>query len=549
MPSGGSWSTGGAGMVRADRNQPRDAPVGYCRFGAGVIRKQLKAFEAEIGEVESRDDIEAVHRMRVASRRLRAALPLFSTCFPEREYRRWYAGIRKITRSLGEARDLDVQLQFLDGFIRSDSPAGPGIGRLRAGMVRRRDQAQESIVAALTRFGKKGIIPEIRGCLRSCNPPSGPVEAERYSPVLFRKALDTIEKRLLSFLQFEDWVTCEDCIHEHHRQRIEAKKLRYTLETFAPLFPERLKAWISMMKEFQDLLGAMHDCDVWISLLPPYLSDDRERISGPEDPEAAIDSGNRAAFLLRDRQEERKARYIEFTRLWEDHAGHRSWSGLIRVLAVPAAVPSIDLTEDTAPPTPVAIIGDLDGDPKNLAAVLADIRERGIMQVAIVANPVGIDQDHAALIHQYRETGTAIAALSRDGEEAAGDGSPSQPKKSTPRNKKLKRGTGSGVPPDTAQDFTIRSLPPRLMLKTGAGTVWVEPGLRFPGYGGPGASVLAAALPADVIITGGLPGYRCSGGTLILSPGPMVMGGGSIASYTVVTPERRAVRWNDVHSA
>ena len=89
---------------------------GTCRFAAERLRPLIRAFSREIGGVKAGADSEYIHRMRVASRRLRAALPLFDTCFPEKKFRRWMQEIKKITNALGEARDADVQIGFLLGY-------------------------------------------------------------------------------------------------------------------------------------------------------------------------------------------------------------------------------------------------------------------------------------------------------------------------------------------------------------------------------------------------------------------------------------------------
>ncbi|RKU35711.1 hypothetical protein C6496_15520 [Candidatus Poribacteria bacterium] len=53
-------------------------------------------------------DIEFVHDMRVASRRLRAAMDNFADCFRERPFKKYYKKIKAITRTMGAVRDLDV---------------------------------------------------------------------------------------------------------------------------------------------------------------------------------------------------------------------------------------------------------------------------------------------------------------------------------------------------------------------------------------------------------------------------------------------------------
>jgi inorganic triphosphatase YgiF len=100
-------------------NPPRNSPAeisGLCWFMLQRLPPLLDAFAQEIEGVRLAEDIEYIHRMRVASRRLRAAFPLFASCFPQKQYGRWMAEIAGITRALGEARDADVQIAFLTKF-------------------------------------------------------------------------------------------------------------------------------------------------------------------------------------------------------------------------------------------------------------------------------------------------------------------------------------------------------------------------------------------------------------------------------------------------
>ena len=85
----------------------------YCRFGAEAIAKLLKVIESQMEGVAKSEDIEYIHKMRVTSRRIRAAMPLFRECFPKRRYKKWLGEIKRVTKFLGAARDLDVQIAFV----------------------------------------------------------------------------------------------------------------------------------------------------------------------------------------------------------------------------------------------------------------------------------------------------------------------------------------------------------------------------------------------------------------------------------------------------
>ena len=104
---------------------------GYRLYGATVLAQLAADMAGESAGVKAGTDIEYIHRMRVASRRLRAALPLFAGCFPKKEYKHWENEIKQITRSLGRARDLDVQIAFLREYAEKQACAAlpPGTPR------------------------------------------------------------------------------------------------------------------------------------------------------------------------------------------------------------------------------------------------------------------------------------------------------------------------------------------------------------------------------------------------------------------------------------
>lgn len=68
-------------------------------------------------------DIEAVHDMRVATRRLRAAMEIFEPCFPRKRHRKALKRVRALADALGERRDRDVAIEFLRE-ARADLPEG-----------------------------------------------------------------------------------------------------------------------------------------------------------------------------------------------------------------------------------------------------------------------------------------------------------------------------------------------------------------------------------------------------------------------------------------
>ncbi len=82
----------------------------------------------EAGTIDG-SDIEALHDMRVASRRVQAVLKIFRDIYPKKKFRKEYQELRSLIRALGEVRDYDVFIDKLEkmkkdtGSVNSDNRA------------------------------------------------------------------------------------------------------------------------------------------------------------------------------------------------------------------------------------------------------------------------------------------------------------------------------------------------------------------------------------------------------------------------------------------
>ena len=102
-----------------------------ARSGAAVRVIEVRAaevFDHSRGVLDL-EDIEPVHDMRVATRRLRAAMEVFEPCFPTRRYRHALKRLKALADALGERRDRDVAIEFLNGFADDSAPPTGGTGR------------------------------------------------------------------------------------------------------------------------------------------------------------------------------------------------------------------------------------------------------------------------------------------------------------------------------------------------------------------------------------------------------------------------------------
>jgi CHAD domain-containing protein len=323
-------------------------------YGAEIMLKQLLAMQAEAEGVLQAVDIEYIHRMRVASRRLRAAQGLFDDCLPKRHVDDWEKLIRRVTRSLGQARDLDIQLETLQRFrlMVMDPRCQIGASRLYLRLLQSRSAAQKQVEEAVRKFTTAGVLAYIQPRLQKLVDEK--VDGAEYSTGLYALADESIRQRLDEFLAYEEYIIQPEKISELHAMRIAAKHLRYTIEIFDPLYPDGLKQWLKPLKDIQEVLGLIHDCDVWAGFLPGFIEDERRltmayfgHLRGFRRilPGLEVFAQNRAS--------DRGRHYRDFLTLWRSSKKKRLWDKLreltIASVAVRAVAADNNPAEESAP--------------------------------------------------------------------------------------------------------------------------------------------------------------------------------------------------------
>jgi CHAD domain-containing protein len=314
---------------------------GACIFGAGVLLKHRQALSAEIEIIRAGGEgTDPVHDARVASRRLRATLPLFEACLPPKPSKKWLAQIKNVTSTLGEARDTDVQIEWLEKTFKqlSDQRFKPGVNRLVMRLRQKRAKLQAPVTLAMEKLIQSAILDSMSDYL---TPIAAQAEAVYlYTPALYQHSFRSISQRLETLLSYDEIVLQPEKVTELHQMRIAAKWLRYTAETFAPLYADQLKPYLQAVRTAQDLLGEIHDCDVWQSFLPQFLEEERQRTLdyfGREWPFRRLVPG--IQYLEQERNKDRGKLYQKFVCEWQDWQSKDLWAGLRRTIQVPFLQP------------------------------------------------------------------------------------------------------------------------------------------------------------------------------------------------------------------
>lgn len=104
---------------------------------------EVSAHSAGVLDME---DLERLHDMRVATRRLRAALEVFAPCFPRKRRRKALKRVEKLADALGERRDRDVAVETLEALAGEVAEADrQGLEALLARLREERRQANEAL--------------------------------------------------------------------------------------------------------------------------------------------------------------------------------------------------------------------------------------------------------------------------------------------------------------------------------------------------------------------------------------------------------------------
>ena len=120
----------------------------YAAAAARVVAVRAQELIEHSQGVLDVSEIEGVHAMRVATRRLRAALEVFRPCFPRDEHRAALREVKAIADALGERRDRDVTIASLDHVAATlAAPDRPGIESLAHELRNEQGRANESLAS------------------------------------------------------------------------------------------------------------------------------------------------------------------------------------------------------------------------------------------------------------------------------------------------------------------------------------------------------------------------------------------------------------------
>ena len=219
------------------------------------------------------EDIEELHDMRVATRRMRAAFEVFSGAFTPKAIKRHLKGLRLTGRTLGRVRDLDVFIDKARRYQESQAEKQhQDLGPLLEAWTAERETARQEMAVYLQGDRYQAFKEKFFTFLSTPGEGARPRSTEPPTPYLVREAVPALVYTRLASVRAFDAILGNASIEQFHALRIEFKKLRYTLEYFREVLGEETKSVISELKGLQDHLGDLNDAQVASVLLRDFLA-------------------------------------------------------------------------------------------------------------------------------------------------------------------------------------------------------------------------------------------------------------------------------------
>ncbi len=207
------------------------------------------------------DDIEDVHDMRVATRRMRSALQLLSDYFKPKTVREHTRSLRRIARSLGAVRDLDVLILDLQEFQKSlDDEGQAAFQSIIERLDGERSYARHHLIRLLDKNAYRRFTEDYAKFLTT--PGSGARPADSDTPSQLRHLLPTLIYEHLGTVRAYDARIADADLNTLHALRIEFKRLRYLVSLFADVLGTSIKDFVKELKVIQDHLGRLNDLHV-----------------------------------------------------------------------------------------------------------------------------------------------------------------------------------------------------------------------------------------------------------------------------------------------
>ena len=237
-----------------------------------------------------------VHQARVASRRLREALPVLTEGLQNTKKSKAERKIRRLTQALGTVRELDVTLHLIDELTDRPSIPRTALTDVRAQVIEAREKRRAVMLERVGKVNTDKLSRRLREVASVvANPTSGHAWRAALATRIVRRA-----RRLEKAIDDAGQIYNPEALHD---VRIAAKKLRYALEIADESGAAPCAVAVRTIRRVQDTLGRLHDLQV----LQHHVADVAATPRSRRAPDAALATLSR---VIEDECRQMHGRYV-----------------------------------------------------------------------------------------------------------------------------------------------------------------------------------------------------------------------------------------------
>jgi len=260
-------------------NKPNLHPAqSMSEAGRTILAYHFAKMLSEIPVIVEGHNIEAIHDMRVATRRMRSALRLFRPYYKRSVTRPMNRSLRQIADQLGEVRDLDVFRMKAETHAEALSARDRSHFRAFLSLLQQQEsEARERLLRMFMQPEFAEFLERTRDFVETAgdgNRRIALVDEDGYPvPHAIRDVVPALIYLQVGAMRAYEPLLEGASLDMLHALRIEAKRLRYMLESFTSVLGPESKEAIDAVKALQDFLGELQDARVAQTMLTHYLND------------------------------------------------------------------------------------------------------------------------------------------------------------------------------------------------------------------------------------------------------------------------------------
>ena len=222
------------------------------------LRRYLSLWHSHEFGARLGDDPEELHDMRVAARRLDGTFRQFKSWLPA-SFLRIRPIIKKVLRTLGDVRDLDVALSELEIFSnRLPESDRAGVEPMKRHLLLERGRARARMLTVLDAVSVQSGFQKLASLLGTA--PAAPQQSAQ--EFALNAAPDMIRLRFRKLRKRADKLTTDSSTEAYHQVRSQVKKLRYALEAVAVIYGKPANEMLRKLHRWQESLGVQQDAAV-----------------------------------------------------------------------------------------------------------------------------------------------------------------------------------------------------------------------------------------------------------------------------------------------